>query len=456
MTHNYYCLGRWQCPVGLLLLLLAPTPQAVAQESITVRDPQQALPFIPLEDAVEVGLKTERIRYHIAQPAPANPFADRLTGDWGGARTRLAKTGVTVDLDWTNYYQGMFSGTGNKDFEYGGRYDAFVTFDTTRLGWWKGGFIRTHTEGFYGDLSANLGGTVLPTNLGMRLPNPGKRDRAEITSLHLVQRINDRVNLIIGKINTVDLLMGDPFFGGTGDRRFMNLALAAPPNGLQPPVIMGGIVSLKTQPLDWTFMVFDPDDRTQGYLPDNLFSDGVNISVSAKRGTKIAGRTSSVSVTGIYSTQDQIDLRDVLLPPELRTKSRNGSAHFSIQFAHFLSENKAKPGDGWGFFAKVGLSDGNPNPYQSFFTGGIGGKSFIPSRPQDYFGLGYFYYNFSNDLQSTLNPLGRFEDESGFEGFYNYVINPWLHLTGDIQYVDPVIGANKNAFIGGLRLRVRL
>ena len=34
------------------------------------------------------------------------PFADRLTGDWEGARTSMGERGVTTDLDWSNYYQG--------------------------------------------------------------------------------------------------------------------------------------------------------------------------------------------------------------------------------------------------------------------------------------------------------------------------------------------------------------
>jgi porin len=82
-----------------------------------------------------------------------SPFSDCLTGDWGGVRTGLNERGVTVDVESTHYYQGPLSGSGSDDFEYAGRLDALVNFDTGKLGLWEGGVLRTHTEYRYGDLS---------------------------------------------------------------------------------------------------------------------------------------------------------------------------------------------------------------------------------------------------------------------------------------------------------------
>lgn len=217
---------------------------------------------------------------------------------------------------------------------------------------------------------------------------------------------------------------------------------------------MGGILSVKTEPIDWTIMVYDPKDRTRDYWPDGLFSTGVNISLVAKHSRKLGGRSSNFTLNGIYSSAESINLGEILLPPELQTGVKQGSWHASFQFAHFLKENPAKPGDGWGFFAKIGVSDGNPNPVQAFFTGGFGGNRLFPGRPRDTFGLGYFYYDLSDELQSTI---GRqvFRDEQGVEAFYNFHITPWMQLTGDLQYVSPARARNKNAFTGGVRLKFR-
>lgn len=49
--------------------------------------------------------------------------------------------------------------------------------------------------------------------------------------------------MMLGKINAVDLIANDPFYGGWGNTRFMNVAFVAPPSGLFPPVITGGVFS---------------------------------------------------------------------------------------------------------------------------------------------------------------------------------------------------------------------
>jgi porin len=65
------------------------------------------------------------------------------------------------------------------------------------------------------------------------------------------------------------------------------------------------------------------------------------------------------------------------------------------------------------------------------------------------------YADFSDALQSTLNPLLKFQDEQGVEAFYNCAVTDWLQLTADLQYVNPALGDTDNAFVGGLRARIR-
>lgn len=364
---------------------------------------------------------------------------------------RLADHGIGWRLDSTHYYQGLVSGTGSRDWDYGGRLDGYLNLDTGKLGLWSGGLVRVHGEYFYGPLDANLGGVGVPSNLGVRLPNPGTPEDPAITSLHLVQQLGNGRSLIAGVINTVDLLEGHPFYGGGGLLRFFNLAFAAPANGLQPPVIVGAVASIPRPSLSWTFMLFDSNDRTRGGWFDHLFED-VNLSVSARRGFELAGRTSSVTLTGIYSTQNAADLGNILLPPDLQTGEKDDSWHASLQFEHTLRERE-RPGSGFGFYMKLGVSDGNPNPYQAFMTIGIGGKSLFAGRPEDSFGFGYFYYNFSDALQSAVDPLVQFDDEQGVELFYDFFVADWLRVAADVQYTDPATGTDDDALSAGLRVR---
>ncbi|MCU0535523.1 MAG: carbohydrate porin [Hydrococcus sp. Prado102] len=86
---------------------------------------------------------------------------------------------------------------------------------------------------------------------------------------------------------------------------------------------------------------------------------------------------------------------------------------------------------------------------------GLGGKGLISGREQDSFGLGFYYYNFSDDLKNAVNPLVDFGDEYGIEVYYSYAITPWFHLTADLQYIDPANEDSDDALVLGLRSRIR-
>jgi len=76
---------------------------------------------------------------------------ETLTGNWGGFRNQLVEKGIKLDIEFSEYYQGMFSGTGYDEFKTGGRADILTYFDTEKLGLWEGG-IHTHLTYRSGDL----------------------------------------------------------------------------------------------------------------------------------------------------------------------------------------------------------------------------------------------------------------------------------------------------------------
>src|SRR5262245_1652582 len=58
----------------------------------------------------------------------------RLTGDWGGSRTDLANKGIQIDVDWTQYVQGVVDGGLDQETRYGGHADYLVHLDLMRMG----------------------------------------------------------------------------------------------------------------------------------------------------------------------------------------------------------------------------------------------------------------------------------------------------------------------------------
>lgn len=411
-----------------------------------------------------------------APPAPSQSLGQRsrLTGDWGGFRSQLEQAGVSLNLEFTQFYQGVVPGTGcqafgscdgpgdsvpGSTFEYGGRLDGFVGLDFGKLGLWQGGGFTAHLEYRFGDLAGAVGGTFFPTNAAMEFP-ANSPNTVVATSLYLSQRIGDRASFLIGKINALDLAENDPFFGGLGIHRFMNTVFAAPPSGLVPTVMFGAIANVRIDPVSLSLWVYDPDDRTQDYWPDDLFANGVTFSLTAAYSTKIAGRPTTFSLNGIYTTKTGVDFSEVsdAFRSGLEPSTRTGSYSISFQFSHLLHQNPSNPRQGWGIFLKGAISDGNPNYIQNSIIAGIGGTGLFSGRELDSFGLGYYYYNLSDSLQESLNDLSRrvsLGDEQGLEVYYSYAFTPWFYLTADLQYIRPPRSTFEDAFIAGLRANIR-
>lgn len=281
-----------------------------------------------------------------ASPASDGSWFDGryLTGDWGGARSLLVENGVAMGLRYTSFYQGLASGTGRQDFDYGGKVDAFINFDTGKMGLWEGGGFNSHLEYSHGDLATNLGGSLFAINAALYWP-VGTSEELVATSLYFSQKVGGQSKVLIGKFNPVDLLATDPFFGGWGIDRFMNLILTAPPSGLIPVVFMGAIANIHTEQRTWTIMVFDPVDRTNDYFPGDLFAEGVNFAVAATKFTSLAGRKTVYTLNGLYSTAEGVDFSSV--GGAVGRSSKTGAYNFSFEFKHNLQESDDQAGSSW-------------------------------------------------------------------------------------------------------------
>ena len=56
----------------------------------------------------------------------------------------------------------------------------------------------------------------------------------------------------------------------------------------------------------------------------------------------------------------------------------------------------------------------------------------------------------SGDLDDQ--PGNIFEDEQGFEMFYNLAVTPWIQLTFDVQWVNPGVKSIDDTVVLGTRL----
>lgn len=377
------------------------------------------------------------------EPAPAEKPPVSLT-------KALGVPGLGARLDLVGFAGAQVAGDGPGDVRFTGRADLFVDLSSKGLGLWDGTTRRTHTELRASDAGAGrMGGTLWPQNTAALLPLTG--EGIEMTSLYVVQNLGPKTNLLVGKINAIDLLATDPFFGGWGTCRFQNVAFVAPPSGVVPPTIMGSVLTHQAGSVGITAMVFDPEDRSGDYWVDGLFATGVNASLGATWAGEMGGRKTSIGVTFAGSTSRGLDFEDILGPPGTVQGTRKGSYNIALQFGHDLA-GSAKGPSHVGIYAKAAIADGNPNPIEASFVGGFAGHGLIKGRNRDRWGLGFYYYDFSDTLQSVAAPLANFDDEAGVEAWYAFAITPNADLSFNAQVIDPATGRNDVALVLGARL----
>ncbi|MFO0798451.1 MAG: carbohydrate porin [Gemmataceae bacterium] len=408
-----------------------------------------------------------------ADPVPSNPYAGdaltrlRATGDWWGHRSALADRGLTFDLFATQFYQGVASGGREQQFEFGGKLDYLFNLDTGKLGWWQGGLLNLHAETRYGRSVNALDGLIAPSNIPLSFPEP-EGSISSITGLKLTQALSEEVVVFAGKINTLDEY-GFRYAPGLGTNRpglegFMNTSLVFNPIvGRTVPYSaagVGGAVLKDGEPL-FAVTVFDPEERSTKGLED-LFVRGVTVVTDLTFDVEPLGRPGRYNFGGTYSNARyrsfdpaaylQIPLR--LVRDDDASPKETGSWSVYANFFQSVWVDAADEKRHWGVFGQFGVADGNPNPMRFVANGGVGGRSPIPGRTYDTFGVGYFYLGLSDNFKALAAPVLPQRDEYGVEVFYNLAVTPWARFTTDLQVARPSTVGLDTVVIPGFRFQL--
>ena len=410
------------------------------------------------------------------EPAEAPPQAQERASLWdrpellrfeGGPRDWLESHGIALKLWLTQFYQGTIAGEGDHTWQYGGRGDVFLTTDFSKLGLWNGFSLNVHGEGVFGDDANFTGdGSLLPLNTAMAFPRLFGRD-FDLSSVHFTQKFPWDIALSLGKIDMLDVATKTPLMSGGGILSFQNLAFAAPPSGLVPAAIFGGLLSVPIERVKLTLGIYDPQDASAKTGLEEPFVEGVTGLLSATVPLPIAGRPGYHSLSAKANNKVGLDLDDlagILLPSESEDVlgEKKGAWNVSYSFQQYLYADPNGSGGGWGIFGQIGRSDGNPTPFDWFGYIGLGGTSLIPSRSRDRFGAGFFYLSLSDDLVDGSGALAAATgesdllvgDEKGGELFYDAAITGWFHFALDLQVIDTHQAESEVAVVGGLRARL--
>jgi porin len=394
-----------------------------------------------------------------------------MTGDWGGVRNDLAKKGITFDMNMTQTEQGVVDGGKSSSWEYGGRGSLTFKMDTGKMGLWPGGFLTTELEGNWGHSVNPYTGALLPVNSNQIFPVVAQ-DGVGLPALNFTQFLSEYFGMSVGKMETVSSGDMNEFAHGKGDSQFMNLAFNVNPTLL---------TTVPYSPLGASMIILPTKDPNAAVVAVSVVSSVGDANttgfstLNANRLTFVGEgriRTGFFGLTGhqlvgyTYSNKEFVSLDQRLINISAQNLQKTkGSWAFFYNFDQYIIETKKGSGRGFGLFGRFGASDGNPNPAKYFFSVGLGGKGIMASRPNDQFGIGWYYMNVGNPTFSVLGKAHNLmRDENGFEVYYSYAITPWAMLSPDIQFVHPtqknsppVVGASvDDAIVMGIRLQINL
>jgi porin len=419
----------------------------------------------------------------------------RLTGTWGGARDELGRKGVVFDVDLLLTPQSVVSGGRSTGSTTWGNLEYTLDVDTQKAGLWPGGFLKLEGNTGLGGSVLTDSGALVPVNTAATLPAIGAHTTA-LMNATLLQFFSEKLGVMLGKINTLDL--GETEFYGDYHSQFLNMAFLAPMTlGLVPVSAWGaGVVALPGKDFNVSLLVLNPNGTP---TTNPVFGPGVQLQPNAQLTVHPFGLLGHQAVALAWDNKERYSLEQdpsniaqllltarfprlvdpgpaltailkeffpQLLVPTVPANTKSSSWAFSYTFDQYVWQPASHPDGGVGIFFAYGSSDGNPNPLRYSLLVGIGGKSVVPNRPGDTFGLGYA----STRLSSEFVPLLRdqldlgLQREDAFEGYYNAAVCGWLTVSADLQIVKPgltrtLVGTQltpvDTAVVAGLRLWAR-
>jgi len=417
-----------------------------------------------------------------AEDAPPNYAGglmerEALTGDWGGARTRLLEQGVQWDATFTADTSFNPSGGVRRGEAYSGLLQLGLTLDMEKLVGWTGGEI--YAGAFFIDGKGLTTGEV--GNL-LTISNIEATPAIRLGEVYLKQKLfDDAVEIKVGQLAAdgdfatsdtaglfVNSTFGWPGLNGTD----------LPSGGPAYPVPTPGAHALVKFSDAWSFQAGvytgDPAGRdlknkhnTDFPLSPGVFAIGELIYAHAPEAGGLPG---TYKVGAWYSSNDFADLRTGV--------NRDGSyALYGVidqtiwqsGGSKDLKDPSPAPEQSLSVFARAVVTpQSNRNLIDYYFDAGFNAKGFTPGRPDDVFGIAAAYAHISKRAQAADRDAGGGtpirSSELAFEASYQAAVTPWLKVQPFAQYIVRPGGGDprpndptrriKNATVLGARTQI--
>lgn len=394
---------------------------------------------------------------------------EKLFGDACGYRSCFAEHGIAYEGFFSQYYQGVASGGEQRTFRYGAKLDNYYAFSSEKMGLWKGGALSMHTETNLGENSIFDVAGLAPANTAFLTPTLDDYPVYAITNFQFEQELGHGYAATFGRFNFIDLWAAFYPDYGKGRDGFMNTSSIVFLNVVPTlPLIFNGAGLIKAgkNGIEGVVMVLDPDNVPTVTGLDELFADGSTILGAYRIFTEFGGLPGSHLVAGTYETRTIQTFEEkgwLAFPPGVPAipllEEQTGSWLGAYVGRQTLWQDRCDKNRSVWFMTTMGWADRKTSPFEWMGTYSIEAVGLNKNRKNDRMGISYFYSDVSDDLESLANgsPLNLdIQDLQGGEFYYNAEINPWFHLTGDIQVIETENASQDTAFVLGARAVIDL
>jgi porin len=392
---------------------------------------------------------------------------DKLTGDWGGLRTDLSDRGIDLQFRLSQYYQGVASGGVNENFEYGGTMDYRLNIDAEKLFGAKGLSFNMHARTRYGqDINSAAGALALP-NAGMMMPSPGDYDGTDITGLtanYTFPLFEGYLGSVTaGQLDVIDLVT--MFFPniGYGQEGFQNVnsQVSAMPyfGAVQGLSLYGGVAVTVNEKygIPQSGIIAAGTENSSTSWPS--VSDSLNNVYWAAFHRFIWDLDDKMGYFMVYGSastkyQASNDPHDFVAIPGQGIASTEQEKPWDIALYLYqdIWKDKSDPNKKANVMIGGTVGPDNPQFAQTNIFANVEAFGLIPSRPHDRIGFGGWWNGLSPDFKKLVSPVTELGNTWGLEMYYNYEINPWAHLSADLQLLQNQNKGDDFAILPGVRM----
>ncbi len=391
-----------------------------------------------------------------AAPALAeDAYANTLTGDWNGYRTKLEDAGISTELSYkahifNNLSGGLKEGTRALD-----NLDVIATFDGEKIVGAKGLSATIHL------LNNNGGrpdGDLVGSAQGIdNIEVP--RATGKLFQAFVQQNLFDDKLSILAGLYALDSEFYITDSSGLFLHSTFGIGTDIAQSGVNGPTIFPFSsvgTRIRVNPTDTTYVQAAILDGVPG---DTDHLSGTHINFNENDGLLIVGEAgytpegSKIAIGSWYYTekaQHQIDVDADGLP----LKEHN-------QGIYVIGETKLyKETDDQGLsgFARFGFANADINQFDYAWSTGLVYTGAFPTRDEGQLGFGITGAHNGNDYLRTQAASATPTDkrETSFELTYSDKLLPWLTIQPDAQYViNPSTDSSiDNAFVVGSRLTI--